>query len=79
MIFSTLFRFEYDKKMSELSCADEDHPLKQAESLPLKPDTDAGVEGISYIYFSMLKKLFDKTKVPTNQREICKNHNEFSN
>lgn len=39
-------RFEYDKKMSELSCADEDHPLKQAESLPLKPDTDAGVEGI---------------------------------
>lgn len=29
--------------MSELSCADEDHPLKQAESLP---DTDAGVEGI---------------------------------
>lgn len=38
-------RFEYDKKMSELSCADEDHPLKQAESLPPKPDTDAGVEG----------------------------------
>lgn len=36
--------------MSELSCADEDHPLKQAESLPLKPDTDAGVEGIPYTY-----------------------------
>lgn len=29
-----MFRFEYDKKMSELSCADEDHPLKVAESLP---------------------------------------------
>lgn len=29
-----MFRFEYDKKMSELSCADEDHPLKLAEPLP---------------------------------------------
>lgn len=40
-----IFRFEYDKKMSELSCADEDHPLKQVEPLALKPDTVAGVEG----------------------------------
>lgn len=25
------YRFEYDKKMSELSCADDDHPLKPSE------------------------------------------------
>lgn len=32
--------------MSELSCADEDHPLKPAELAPSKPDNDGGdVEG----------------------------------
>lgn len=38
-----MFRFEYDKKMSELSCADEDHPLKLAESLP--PSVQSETEG----------------------------------
>lgn len=32
--------------MSELSCADEDHPLKSVETLPSNADTDAGIEGI---------------------------------
>ncbi|XP_031616329.1 myotubularin-related protein 6 isoform X3 [Contarinia nasturtii] len=51
------YAFEYDKKMSELSCADEDHPLKQAESLPPKPDTDAGVEGTNQVSDKVTKEL----------------------
>lgn len=57
MLLSFL-RFEYDRKMSELSCADEDHPLKPVESPPLAPktDPDASLEGIysNYIFFHFM-------------------------
>lgn len=42
------FRFEYDRKMSELSCADEDHPLKPVEAAsPNKPDKEPEVQGVA--------------------------------
>lgn len=57
--------------MSELSCADEDHPLK-LETLP-KPDTDAGVEGnytctyvdILHEFLLAQEKVYDKNNGKT--------------
>lgn len=54
--FKIFYRFEYDKKMSELSCADEDHPLKAVESPQTtqttqpKADSDASLEGFYFLF-----------------------------
>lgn len=60
-IFVLMFshnRFEYDKKMSELSCADEDHPLKPVESPSAqssKSEPDASLEGGCSIWYWILQ------------------------
>lgn len=46
--------------MSELSCADEDHPLKAVESpetTQTKADSDASLEGF-YFLFDLRKTIF---------------------
>lgn len=39
-------RFDYDKKMSELSCADDDHPLKQTDGAMSNHSESDGCGGV---------------------------------
>lgn len=44
--FFSFYRFEYDKKMSELSCADDDHPLKPCEPSSTTSNNVEHLEGM---------------------------------